>query len=71
MQDFAFQKYVTTYPDLYQDITDSGIDLSQFAESKLAASTIDGKNYYFAEKGALGTVKECQLIMTDENGAII
>lgn len=45
MQDFAFQKYVTTYPDLYQDITDSGIDLSQFAESKLAASTIDGKNY--------------------------
>ena len=33
--------------------------------------TIDGKNYYFAEKGALGTVKECQLIMTDENGAII
>ena len=45
MQDFAFQKYVTTYPDLYQDITDSGIDFSQFAESKLAASTIDGKNY--------------------------
>ena len=45
MQDFAYQKYVTTYPDLYQDITDSGIDFSQFAESKLAASTVDGKNY--------------------------
>lgn len=45
MQDFAYQKYVTTYPDLYQDITDSGIDFSQFAESKLAASTINGKNY--------------------------
>lgn len=45
MQDFAYQKYVTTYPDLYQDITDSGIDFSQFAEGKLAASTIDGKNY--------------------------
>lgn len=45
MQDFAYQKYVTTYPDLYQDITDSGIDFSQFAEGKLAASTVDGKNY--------------------------
>lgn len=45
MQDFAYQKYVTTYPDLYQDITDSGIDFSQFAEGKLTASTVDGKNY--------------------------
>lgn len=45
MQDFAYQKYVTTSPDLYQDITDSGIDFSQFAEGKLAASTVDGKNY--------------------------
>lgn len=45
MQDFAYQKYVTTYPDLYQDITDSGIDFSQFAEGKLAASTVAGKNY--------------------------
>lgn len=45
MQDFAYQKYVTTYPDLYQDITDSGIDFSPFAEGKLAASTVDGKNY--------------------------
>lgn len=45
MQDFAYEKYVTTYPDLYQDLTDSGIDFSQFSESKVAASTIDGKNY--------------------------
>lgn len=45
MQDFAYEKYVTTYPDLYQDISDSGIDFSQFAEGKLAASTIDGKHY--------------------------
>lgn len=45
MQDFAYEKYVTTYPDLYQDLTDSGIDFSQFAASKLAMSTIDGKNY--------------------------
>ena len=33
--------------------------------------TIDGKKYYFAEQYALGIIKECQLIMTDENGAII
>ena len=45
MQDFAYQKYVTTYPDLYQDITDCGVDWSEFAEGKLAASTVDGKHY--------------------------
>ena len=33
--------------------------------------TIGGKKYYFAEKYALGTIKECQLIMTDTNGAIL
>lgn len=45
MQDFAYQKYVTTYPDLYQDITDCGVDWSEFAEGKLAASTVGGKHY--------------------------
>lgn len=45
MQDFAYEKYVTTYPDLFTDLTDSGIDFTQFAEGKLGASTIDGKNY--------------------------
>ena len=45
MQDFAYEKYVTTYPDLLQDMTDCGIDFTQFAEGKLAQSTIDGKNY--------------------------
>lgn len=43
MQDFAYQKYVTSYPDLFQDLSDMGIDFSQFAEGKLAASTVDGK----------------------------
>ena len=33
--------------------------------------TINGKKYYFAEQYALGNIKECQLIMTDGNGAII
>ena len=31
--------------DLYQDITDCGVDWSEFAEGKLAASTVDGKHY--------------------------
>lgn len=45
MQDYAYQKYMTIYGDLFQDITDSGIDFSQFAEGKLSASVVDGKNY--------------------------
>lgn len=45
MQDYAYQKYVTIYNNLFQDITDSGIDFSQFAEGKLTTSVVDGKNY--------------------------
>lgn len=43
MQDYAYQKYVTIYDGLFQDITDCGIDFSQFAEGKLTASVVDGK----------------------------
>lgn len=45
MQDFAYQKYCITYPDLFTDLTDSGIDFSEFAEGKVNASVVDGKNY--------------------------
>lgn len=45
MQDNSFQKYATNYPDIFTDLTDSGIDFSQFAEAKVAYSTLDGKNY--------------------------
>lgn len=45
MQDFAYQKYVMTYGDMFQDLTNSGIDFSEFSEGKLANSIIDGKNY--------------------------
>lgn len=45
MQDYAYQKYVTIYDGMFQDITDCGIDFSQFAEGKLTASVVDGKNY--------------------------
>lgn len=44
-QDNAFQKNVMTYPDAFTDLTDSGIDFSQFAEGKTAYSVVDGKNY--------------------------
>lgn len=36
---------VLSYPDVFMDLTDSGIDFSQFSEGKLAASVVDGKNY--------------------------
>lgn len=45
MQDFAYQKYVKTYDNLFQDITNSGIDFSQFAKGKLQNSTVENKNY--------------------------
>lgn len=45
MQDNAFQKNVISYPDAFSDLTDSGIDFSEFAEGKTAYSVVDGKNY--------------------------
>ena len=45
MQDNSFQKYATNYPDIFTDLTDSGIDFSQFSSAKVAYSTLDGKNY--------------------------
>lgn len=45
MQDNAFQKNAISYPDLFVDLTDSGIDFSQFAAGKLGYSTVGGKNY--------------------------
>lgn len=45
MQDNSFQKYTTFYPDVFTNLTDSGIDFSQFSEAKVAYSTLDGVNY--------------------------
>lgn len=45
MQDNAFQKNAISYPDLFVDLTDSGIDFSQFAAGKLGYSTVAGENY--------------------------
>ncbi|MGF0032575.1 extracellular solute-binding protein [Bariatricus sp. SGI.154] len=45
MQDNSFQKFVSFYPEAFTDLTDSGINFDDFAEGKLAYSTVDGKNY--------------------------
>lgn len=45
MQDYSFHKNVTNYPGIFTELTDSGIDFSQFSAGKLADSTVDGKNY--------------------------
>ncbi len=45
MQNNAYQKNVINYPDLFTDYTDSGIDFSQFPESVVAYSSVDGVNY--------------------------
>ena len=45
MDDQVFAKYLQNYPDVFADLTDSGIDFSQFSQAKVAYSTVDGKNY--------------------------
>ncbi len=45
MQDYSYSKMVTNYPELYTDLTDSGIDFSQFTAGKVSDSTVDGKHY--------------------------
>ena len=44
-QDNAFQKNVINFPELFTDITASGIDFTQFGSAKTAYSVVDGKNY--------------------------
>lgn len=45
IQDNAFQKNQMSYPDVFVDLTDSGIDFSQMSPGKVGFSVIDGKNY--------------------------
>ncbi len=45
MQDNAFKKNFQFYPDIFADLSESGIDFSQFAASKADYSVIDGKHY--------------------------
>lgn len=45
IQDNAFQKNYTSFPDVFVDLTDSVIDYTQFAEGKTGYSVVDGRNY--------------------------
>lgn len=45
LQDNAFQKNQMSYPDVFVDLTDSGIQYSDFSPGKVGFSTVDGKNY--------------------------
>lgn len=45
MQDNAFQKNVISYPDAFLDLSNSGVNFSDFGEAKVAYSAVDGKNY--------------------------
>ncbi|MDO5732734.1 MAG: ABC transporter substrate-binding protein [Eubacteriales bacterium] len=44
-QDNAYQKNVQAFPEIFTDLTDSGIDFSQFAEAKTNYSVVNGRNY--------------------------
>ncbi len=45
MDDQVFTKYLQNYPEVFSELTDSGIHFTDFAESKVANSVSDGKNY--------------------------
>lgn len=45
MQNNAFQKNVINYPDLFTDYSSSSIDFSEFPDSVVAYSTVEGANY--------------------------
>ena len=45
MQDYSFHKNVANYSGIFTELTDSGIDFSNFSAGKLADYTLDGKNY--------------------------
>lgn len=45
MQDNAFQKNYTNFPEVFVDLTDAGIAFDSFAQAKVAYSVVGGKNY--------------------------
>ena len=44
IQDASFQKFAQNYPEIFTDLTDSGIDFSQFSAAKTSYSIVNGKN---------------------------
>lgn len=45
MDDQVFAKYLQNYPEVFADLTNSGIPFGDFASAKVANSVRDGKNY--------------------------
>lgn len=45
MQNMAYTKNVVNFPDVFTDLTDTGIDFASFPESVTGYSSVDGKNY--------------------------
>ncbi|WP_022867580.1 ABC transporter substrate-binding protein [Schaalia vaccimaxillae] len=45
MQNYSFQKNVTNYPDIFSSFEDGKVDFSQFPESVVASSVVDGTHY--------------------------
>lgn len=45
MQDNAFQKNAISYPEIFKDVEESGINFSDFTKAKAGYSVIDGKHY--------------------------
>ena len=45
VQDHAFQMNVMNFPEMFTDITDSGIAFDEFASAKVGMSMVDGRNY--------------------------
>lgn len=45
MQDYTFKKMVANYPNVFTELSNSGINFDDFSGGKLGDSTIDGKHY--------------------------
>ena len=45
MQNYAFQNFGKNYPQVFADLTNSGINFKDFTASTVADSTVGGKNY--------------------------
>lgn len=45
IQDNALMKNVIDFPGTFADLTNSGIDFSQFADFKVGLTSVDGRNY--------------------------
>ena len=45
IQDNALQKNIIDFPEIFVDLTDSGIDFNLFATAKVAYSVVNGRNF--------------------------